>query len=77
MTPTEHLAAIAAKCRDNLAREYVESFPSQPLSRASLLSTLAAIESVPITNRGSSPHYTQREKRLIAALLAAWPEKLL
>ena len=34
--------------------------------------TLAAIESVSLVNRGASPSLTQREERLITAILAAW-----
>jgi len=35
-------------------------------------STLAAIESVPLVNRGASPSLTQREELLVAGILAAW-----
>jgi|688.fasta_scaffold116963_3 hypothetical protein len=34
--------------------------------------TLAAIESVSLVNRGASPSLTQREEQLIAAIIAAW-----
>jgi hypothetical protein len=34
--------------------------------------TLAAIESVSLVNRGSSPSLTQREERLVNAIIAAW-----
>jgi hypothetical protein len=34
--------------------------------------TLAAIESVPLVNRGASPSLTQREEQLIADIITAW-----
>ena len=40
-------------------------------------STLAAIESIPMENRGSAPALTARETVLIDAILAAWPDDLL
>jgi hypothetical protein len=34
--------------------------------------TLLAIDSVSLVNRGSSPTLTQREERLVAEIIAAW-----
>jgi hypothetical protein len=66
MTNTEKLNAIAAKCRALLAQN------AGPKTCAGWLTTLAAIESVSLVNRGASPSLTQREEQLIAAILDAW-----
>ena len=68
MTTTEKLNAIADKCRANLAL----ADDAGPKTQAGWRTTLAAIESVSLVNRGSSPTLTQREERLVADILAAW-----
>ena len=66
MTTTEKLNAIEDKCRDLLAQN------AGLKTQAGWRTTLAAIESVPLVNRGSSPSLTQREERLANAIIAAW-----
>jgi hypothetical protein len=66
MTTTEKLNAIADKCRDLLAQN------AGLQTQAGWRTTLAAIESVSLLNRGSSPSRTLREERLITAIIAAW-----
>jgi hypothetical protein len=66
MTTTEKLNAIADKCRAFLSRGF------GPRAEAGWRTTLAAIESVSLINRGSSPTLTQREERLVAEIIAAW-----
>ena len=66
MTTAEKLNAIAAKCRALIAQN------AGPKTEAGWRSTLAAIESVSLINRGASPSLTQREERLVAGILAAW-----
>ncbi len=71
MTTTEKLNAIADKCRALLALDYPDAKEPRK-ARAGWRTTLAAIESVPLVNRGSYPSFTQREERLIDAIIAAW-----
>jgi hypothetical protein len=66
MTTNEKLNAIADKCREMLALN------AGLKTSAGWRTTLAAIDSVQIVNRGSSPSLTQREERLVAEILAAW-----
>ena len=66
MTTTKKLNAIADKCRASL------SSPESETARAGWRTTLAAIESVSLVNRGSSPTLTLREERLVTGILAAW-----
>ena len=66
MTTTEKLNAIADKCRDLLAQN------AGLKTEAGWRTTLAAIESVSLINRGSSPSRTLREERLITAIITAW-----
>jgi hypothetical protein len=68
MNTTEKLDAIADKCRELLAF-HVNAGPGVI---AGWRTTLAAIESMQIVNRGSSPSLTQREERLVNAIIAAW-----
>jgi hypothetical protein len=67
-TNTEKLNAIAAKCRTDLAL----ADDAVPKAQAGWRTTLAAIESVSLINRGASPSLTQREEQLIAAIITAW-----
>jgi hypothetical protein len=66
MTTTEKLNAIADKCRELLTQNVGLK------TAAGWRTTLAAIESVSLINRGSSPALTQREERLVNAIIAAW-----
>ena len=66
MTTTKKLNAIADKCRSMLA------WNAGPKAQAGWRTTLAAIDSVPLVNRGASPSLTQREEQLIAAIITAW-----
>ena len=66
MNTTEKLDAIADKCRELLAQN------AGLKTAAGWRTTLAAIDSVSLVNRGASPSLTQREERLITAILAAW-----
>jgi hypothetical protein len=68
MTTTETLNAIADKCRALLA----PNVAAGPKTQAGWRTTLAAIDSVSLVNRGSSPTLTQREEQLIAAIVLAW-----
>ena len=76
MTTTAKLARIAAKCREKIDLCIRNGFKSG-CEEAAWRSTLAAIESVKLENRGSSPSLTARESVLIDAILAAWPDELL
>ena len=77
MTPmTTKLARIAARCREKLDLCSRNGFQSG-CEESGWRSTLAAIESVTMENRGSSPALTARETVLIDAILAAWPDELL
>jgi hypothetical protein len=68
MTTAEKLNAIAAQLRIDLAL----ADDAGPQTQAGWRTTLAAIDSVSLVNRGSSPSLTQREERLVTAILAAW-----
>ena len=76
MTTAEKLNLIAARCREKLDLCNRNGFKSG-CEEAAWRSTLAAIESVKLENRGSSPSLTARESVLIDAILAAWPDELL
>ena len=71
MTTPEKLGRIAAKCRELLNNPKSGGQSAE----AGWRSTLAAIESIKLENRGSSPHLTARETVLIDAILAAWPDE--
>ena len=73
---TAKLAMIAARCREKLDLCNRNGFKSGSAESA-WRSTLAAIQSIPMENRGSAPALTARETVLIDAILAAWPDDLL
>ena len=72
MTTAEKLNLIAARCRELLNNPKAGGQSAEAAWR----STLAAIESVKLENRGSAPSLTARESVLIDAILAAWPDDL-
>lgn len=91
MTKQEHLQRIRDRCVELLAmRTQGKRTPNSAWNQdaafiaacagsaeAGWLTTMAAIDAVPVTCRGANASFTSRESLLIDTILAAWPEELL